>query len=129
VVFGFLLGIGVAYVLSIFHIDQIIISGVKDLVRIDIGQSGYYLMMGIVGGVSRVMIGGFITGLVVAFLFTFVNLDHVIIQGLEEWLQYDMSISGYYLLFAIIGAAVSLLQIVKSMLSPVFYIAGKGRGK
>jgi hypothetical protein len=125
VVFGFILGIGAAYLLTFFHIDQTIIYGVKDLIKIDIGQSGYYLMMGILGGVSRVMIGGFISGLVVAYLFTFINLDHVIIEGLNEWLHYDMSLSGYYLLFAVIGAAVSLLQVVKMMLSPIFFVAGK----
>lgn len=129
VVFGFILGIGIAYVLTFFHIDQTIISGVKDLIKIDIGQSGYYLMMGIVGGISRVMIGGFISGLVVAYLFTFVNLDKIIIEGLKEWLKYDMSISGYYLLFALIGSAMSFLQVVKMLLSPVFFVVGKKKEK
>jgi hypothetical protein len=125
VVLGFIIGIGVAYLLTFFHIDQTIISGVKDLIKIDIGHSGYYLMMGLVGGISRVMIGGFLSGLVVAYLFTFVKLDNIIIEGLKEWFKYDMSMSGYYLLFALIGAAASFLKIVRMLLSPLLFMMGK----
>jgi hypothetical protein len=127
-VLGFILGIGIAYLLTFLHVDQTIISGVKDLIKIDIGHSGYYLMMGIVGGISRVLIGGFISGLVVAYLFTFVKLDHIIIEGLKEWFKYDMSMSGYYLLFAIIGLAVSVLQLLQMLLSP-FSSGGRNREK
>lgn len=120
---GFVIGIGVAYLLTFFHIDQTIISGVRDLIKIDIGQSGYYLLLGIVGGISRVMIGGFISGLVVAFLFTFIKFDHIIIEGIKEWFKYDLSMSGYYLSFAIIGAVVSFLKVVRMFLSPFFFLA------
>lgn len=121
-VLGFVMGIGIAYLLTFFHIDQTIILGVRDLIKIDIGQSGYYLLLGIAGGISRVIVGGFISGLIVAFLFTFVKIDHIIIEGLHEWFKYDMSINGYYLLFAIIGAAVSLLKVVRMLLSPLFFL-------
>jgi len=124
VVLGFLFGVGVAYLLAFFHFDHTIIAGVKDLIKIDIGQSGFYLMMGIVGGISRVMIGGFVTGLVVAYLFTFIKLDHMIIEGMKEWFKYDLSNSGYYLLFAGIGAAASFLKVVRMVLSPLFFIIG-----
>jgi hypothetical protein len=77
--------------------------------------------MGIVGSISRVLIGGFFSGLVVAYLFTFVKLDHIILEGLKEWFKYDMSMSGYYLLFALIGLAVSVLQLVRMLLSPLFF--------
>lgn len=116
------MGIGIAYLLTFLHIDQTIILGVRDLIKIDIGQSGYYLLLGIVGGISRVIIGGFISGLIVAFLFTFAKFDRIIIEGLHEWFKYDMSINGYYMLFAIIGAAVSLLKIVRMLLSPLFFL-------
>lgn len=124
-VLGFIIGIGAAYVLTLLHIDQTIIFGVQDLIKIDIGQSGYYLMMGIVGGISRMMIGGFVSGLIVAYLFTFVNLDRIIIEGLREWLKFNMSISGYYLLFAIIGSLMSLFQVMKTLFSPIFFMVGK----
>lgn len=128
-VFGFVIGIGVAYLFTLFNIDQTIISGVKDLSKIDIGRNGYYLLLGMVGGISRVMIGGFISGLIVAFLFTFVKIDHIVIEGLKEWFKYDMSMSGYYLSFAIIGAAVSLLKVVRMFLSPLFFLARGTKSK
>jgi hypothetical protein len=120
-VLGFIIGIGIAYLLTFLHVDQTIILGVKDLIKVDIGHNGYYLMMGIVGSISRVLIGGFFSGLVVAYLFTFVKLDHIILEGLKEWFKYDMSMSGYYLLFALIGLAVSVLQLVRMLLSPLFF--------
>jgi hypothetical protein len=122
-VLGFILGIGIAYFLSLLHVDHTIIAGVKDLIKIDIGQNGYYLMMGIVGGISKVMITGFLSGLVVAYLFTYVNLDHVVLGGLKEWFKYDMSIGGYYLLFAIIGALLSFLKVVRMLLTPITHMA------
>jgi hypothetical protein len=120
-VLGFIIGIGIAYLLTFLHVDQTIILGVNDLIKVDIGHNGYYLMMGIVGSISRVLIGGFFSGLVVAYLFTFVKLDHIILEGLKEWFKYDMSMSGYYLLFALIGLAVSVLQLVRMLLSPLFF--------
>ena len=114
-----------SHLLTFIHIDQVIISGVRDLIKIDIGHSGYYLMMGIVGGISRVMIGGVLSGLFVAYLFTFVKLDHIIIEGVKELFKYDMSVGAYYLLIAIIGAAVSFLKVVRMVLSPVFFIVKK----
>lgn len=121
--FGFIIGIAVAYLFVFLNIDQTIISGVKDIVKVDIGQSGYYLMFGIVGGVSRAMIGGFFSGLFVAYLFTFVNIDHLIIEGVKEWFKYDMGRGIYYLVFAVLGAAVSFLKVVRMLLSPLFFIA------
>lgn len=128
-VLGFAMGIGVAYLLTFFHIDQTIILGVRDLIKIDIGQSGYYFLLGIAGGISRVIIGGFISGLIIAFIFTFVKFDHIIIEGLHEWFKYDMNINGYYLLFAIIGAGVSLLKIVRMLLRPLFFLTRSNRAK
>lgn len=122
-IFGFIIGIAVAYLFVFLNIDQTIISGVKDIIKVDIGQSGYYLMFGIVGGVSRAMIGGFFSGLFVAYLFTFVNIDHLIIEGVKEWFKYDMGRGIYYLVFAVLGAAVSFLKVVRMLLSPLFFIA------
>lgn len=122
-IFGFIIGIAVAYLFVFLNIDQTIISGVKDIIKVDIGQSGYYLMFGIVGGVSRAMIGGFFSGLFVAYLFTFVNIDHLIIEGVKEWFRYDMGRGIYYLVFAVLGAAVSFLKVVRMLLSPLFFIA------
>jgi hypothetical protein len=126
---GFVLGVGIAYLLTFFHVDQTIISGARDLIKIDIGPSGYYFLFGIIGGISRVMIGGFISGLVVAFLFTLVNFDHIVIEGLKEWFKYDLGISGYYLLFALLGAALSFLKIVRMCLKPLFFLVKKNDGK
>ncbi len=122
-IFGFIIGIAVAYLFVFLNIDKTIISGVRDIIKVDIGQSGYYLMFGIVGGVSRAMIGGFFSGLFVAYLFTFVNIDHLIIEGVKEWFRYDMGRGIYYLLFAVLGAAVSFLKVVRMLLSPLFFIA------
>lgn len=122
-IFGFIIGIAVAYLFVFLNIDKTIILGVKDIIKVDIGQSGYYLMFGIVGGVSRAMIGGFFSGLLVAYLFTFVNIDHLIIEGVKEWFRYDMGRGIYYLLFAVLGAAVSFLKVVRMLLSPLFFIA------
>jgi len=124
-VVGFICGIGIAYLLSLFNIDHMIIAGVKDLIHINIGTGGYYFMMGVVSGISTVMIGGFITGLFVAWLFTFIKLDHIVITGLREWFKYELSTGGYYLLFAIIGAAASFLKVVRTMLRPVLFVAGR----
>lgn len=122
-IFGFIIGLIIAHLFVFLNVDQTIITGVRDLVKVDIGQSGYYLMFGIVGGVSRTMIGGFFTGLLVAYLFTFVNIDHLIIEGVKEWFQYDMGRGVYYLLFAVIGAAVSFLEVVRMLVSPLFFMA------
>jgi hypothetical protein len=120
-IFGFLSGIAVAYLFTYLHVDHIIISGVQNLVKIDIGPSGYYLLMGLVGGISRVMIGGFISGLVVAYLFTFVKLDSLIIEGVKELFKTTINTGGYYLLFAIIGAALSFLEVVRTILRPLSF--------
>ena len=119
-VFGFILGIVIAYLLTLIHLDQDIISGIRELAKIDIGQSGYYLVMGVVGGISRVMIGGFVSGLIVAYLFTFVKIDHIIIEGVKEWFKYDMGMGTYYLLFAAIGAGMSFLTTVRMFLRPIY---------
>jgi hypothetical protein len=99
-----------------------IISGVKDFIRIDIGHIGYYVLMGLVGGISKVMIGGFISGLLLAYLLTFLKVDHFIIDILKELFKYDMGTGGYYLLFAVLGAAVSFLKIVRTLLKPIFFV-------
>lgn len=122
-VLGFIIGIAVAYLLTFFSVDKAIISGVKDLIKINIGQNGYYLAMGLVGGISRVMIGGFVSGLFIAYLLTFIKIDHLLMEGAKEWFKYDMGIGAYYLLFAILGAAASFLKIVRTFLSPLFFIA------
>lgn len=124
-VLGFVLGVAIAYLLTFFHVDQTIISGVKDLIKMDIGQSGYYFLFGVIGGISRVMISGFISGLIVAFLFTLLNLDHIIMDGLKEWFKYDMTTGGYYLLFALLGTALSFLKIIRMCLKPLFFLTKK----
>ena len=121
-VFGFIIGLVVAHILTFIHVDQDIISGIRDIIKVDIGHSGYYLMMGVLGGISRVMIGGFISGIVVAYLFTFVKFDHIIIEGIKEWFKYDMGMGAYYLLFAVIGAGVSFLEVVRMFLRPLFFM-------
>ena len=57
-VLGFLLGVLIAYILAFFNLDQTIIAGVKDVIKIDIGPHGYYFMLGVIGAISRIMIGG-----------------------------------------------------------------------
>jgi hypothetical protein len=121
-IFGFIIGIVIAHLFVFLNIDKTIIAGVRDVIKVDIGQSGYYLMFGVVGGVSRAMIGGFFSGLLVAYLFTFVNIDHLIINGIKEWFKYDMGRGVYYLLFAVLGAAVSFLKVVRMLLSPLFFM-------
>ena len=128
-ILGFLLGIAVAYVFTYLQIDQTIISGVKSLAKIDIGSSGYYLLMGLIGGISRVMMGGFISGLAVAYLFTFVKLDSLIIEGVKELFKINLNTGGYYLLFAIIGAALSFLKAVRIFTSPLSFSIKKLFGK
>jgi len=128
-VLGFLFGIVVAYIFTYLQIDQIIISGVKSLVKIDIGPSGYYLLLGLIGGISRVMMGGFISGLAVAYLFTFVKLDSLIIEGVKELFKINLNTGGYYLLFAIIGAALSFLKAVRIFTSPLSFSMKKLFGK
>lgn len=125
--FGFIIGIVIAYGLTFVHVDQAIISGIKNMIKIDIGMMGYYLLMGIIGGISRVMIGGFISGIVVAYVLTFAGADHFIINGLKEWFKYDMGIGAYYLSFAVIGAGLSFLKVVRMFLSPLFFLA-KSKG-
>jgi len=120
VFFGFIIGIIIAYLLTLINVDQDIISGIRSIVNVDIGSSGYYLVMGVVGGISLDLIGGFFSGIVVAFLFTFVNLDHIIIQGVREWFKYDMGMGTYYLLFGVIGAGMSFLTAVKMFLRPLY---------
>lgn len=128
-VLGFVFGVAIAYLLTFFHIDQTIIAGVKDLIKMDIGQSGYYFLFGIIGGISRIMIGGFISGLIVAFLFTLLSLDHIIIDGLKEWFKYDMTTGSYYLLFALLGAALSFLKIIRMCLKPLLFLTKKSNAK
>lgn len=128
-VLGFVFGVAIAYLLTFFHIDQTIIAGVNDLIKMDIGQSGYYFLFGIIGGISRIMIGGFISGLIVAFLFTLLSLDHIIIDGLKEWFKYDMTAGSYYLLFALLGAALSFLKIIRMCLKPLFFLTKKSNAK
>lgn len=121
-VFGFIIGIVIAYGLTFVHVDQAIISGIKNIIKFDIGVTGYYLLMGIVGGISRVMIGGFISGVVIAYLLTFANVDHFMINGAKEWFKYDMGTGAYYLLFAVFGAGLSFLKVVRMFLSPLFFL-------
>lgn len=119
-IIGFLVGIAVAYALSWFHIDAVIIAGVKQLFNMDIGTSGYYLLMGLACGISRVILGGMITGLIVAYIFTFFELDVMIIQGLKEVFKLNLTIDGYYIIFAIMGAVFSLLRMIRFFAGPLF---------
>ena len=121
-IFGFIIGIIIAHLLTFIHVDQVITSGIRDIIKIDIGHSGYYLMMGVVGGISRVMIGGFLSGIVITYLFTFIKFDHIIMEGVKEWFKYDMGVGAYYLLFAIIGAGTSFLKVVRMFLRPLFFM-------
>lgn len=122
-VFGFIIGIVIAYGLTFIHVDQAITSGIKNLIKFDIGVVGYYLLMGIVGGISRVMIGGVISGVVIAYLLTFAKVDHFIVEGVKELFKYDMGMGAYYLLFAVLGAGLSFLKVVRMFLSPLFFLA------
>ena len=121
-IFGFIIGIVIAYGLTFIHVDQAITSGIKNIIKVDIGVIGYYLLMGVIGGISRVMIGGFISGVVIAYLLTFGKVDHFIIEGAKEWFKYDMGIGTYYLLFAVLGAGLSFLKVVRMFLSPLFFL-------
>lgn len=120
-IFGFIVGIAIAHLLTFVHMDQIIISGVRDLIKVDINISGYYLMLGMVGGISRAMIGGFFSGLFIAYLLTYITVDHIIIENIRQLFKYDMGQNVYYLLFGVLGAAVSFLKIVRMFLSPVLF--------
>ncbi len=120
--FGFVIGIVIAYVLTFIHVDQAITSGIKNVIKFEIGIIGYYLLMGIVGGISRVMIGGMISGVVIAYLLTFGKLDHFIIEIAKEWFKYDMGMGAYYLLFGILGAGLSFLKVVRMFLSPLLFL-------
>jgi hypothetical protein len=128
-IFGFIIGIVIAYGLTFVHVDQAITSGIKNIVQFDVGATGYYLLMGIAGGISRVMIGGFISGVIVAFILTYVNLDHFIIVSMKEWFKHDVGIGAYYLLFGVAGAGLSFLKVVRILLSPLFFFAKSDKRK
>jgi len=124
--FGFIIGMVIAYGLTFVHVDQTIISGIRNIVKFDIGTMGYYLLMGMVGGISRVMIGGVISGIAIAYMLTFAQVDHFVIEGVKQGFKYDMGIGAYYLLFAVLGAGLSFLKVVRMLLSPlVFLVKGK----
>lgn len=122
---GFMMGIGVAVLLAQFQVDSVIIAGMRDFFKINIGQNGYYLLMGIIGGISRVMIGGFVSGLFFAYAFTFVKIDMIIIKGMRELLSINLSTAEYYVMFGAIGAGLSLLKIVQTCLAPLFFFRKK----
>lgn len=120
-IFGFIIGLVIAYGLTFVHVDQAIISSIKSIIKIDIGVTGYYILMGLAGGISRVMIGGFISGVILAYVLTFVNVDHFIIESAKGLFKYDMGVGAYYLLFAVLGAGLSFLKVVRMFLSPLFF--------
>ncbi|MBC8014755.1 MAG: hypothetical protein H7X79_03305 [Sporomusaceae bacterium] len=122
-VVGFVIGVVIAYFLTATHIDQVIISSINDITKFDIGQVGYYLIMGIAGGISLIAIGGFLSGIMVAYLLTWPGFDQYIIEAIKEWFNYDMSRGAYYLLFAVMGAAISFLEVVQMSLSSLFSAA------
>lgn len=117
---GFVIGIVVAYFLTSTHIDQVIISSLNDITKFDIGRVGYYLIMGIAGGISLIAIGGFLSGIMVAYLLTWPGFDQYIIEAIRDWFSYDMSRGAYYLLFAVMGAAISFLEVVQMSLGSLF---------
>lgn len=117
---GFVIGIVVAYFLTSTHIDQVIISSINDITKFDIGRVGYYLIMGIAGGISLIAIGGFLSGIMVAYLLTWPGFDQYIIEAIRDWFSYDMSRGAYYLLFAVMGAAISFLEVVQMSLGSLF---------
>ena len=124
-ILGFIMGLVIAHLLTFIHMDQVIISGVHDLIKVNISTSGYYFMLGMVGGISRAMIGGFFTGLLIAHILTYITVDHIVIEGVKEWFKYDMGQGVYYLLFGVLGAAVSFLKVVRMLLSPLFFLVKK----
>lgn len=49
------------------------------------------------------MLGGFIAGLIVAWILSLFGIDHLVINSAKELLNANNSISTYYIIFAIIG--------------------------
>ncbi|MBC7088059.1 MAG: hypothetical protein H5T96_06165 [Tissierellales bacterium] len=49
------------------------------------------------------MLGGFLIGIFVAWILSFFGVDSMIIQGLYELFNIEITSAGYYTLFALIG--------------------------
>ncbi len=49
------------------------------------------------------MLGGFLIGILVAWILSFFGIDSMIIQGLNELFKIEITSAGYYTLFALIG--------------------------
>ena len=50
------------------------------------------------------MLGGFVSGLIVAWILSWFNVDSMIINSAREMFQASMSISSYYVCFGLLGA-------------------------
>lgn len=50
------------------------------------------------------MLGGFISGLIVAWILSLFHVDNMVINSAREVLQVGISVSTYYIVFALIGA-------------------------
>jgi len=49
------------------------------------------------------MLEGFVGGLIIAWLLTWFRVDHIIITAIQETFKITISISQYYIVFALIG--------------------------
>lgn len=53
---------------------------------------------------------GIIGGLLIAWLLNFIGFSDVLVQGINELFGLQISIAGYYVIFAIIGLITELLS-------------------
>lgn len=67
------------------------------------------------------MLLGLISGLIVAWLVSIFGGDLLIIQGVFELTGKQISIAGYYTIFALVGLIMDLLRIVPKY--PVKYLS------
>lgn len=54
--------------------------------------------------------GGIVGGLVLAWILTWFRVDNIIINGVNELFGLEITGSGYYVMFALIGLIVNLLR-------------------
>ncbi|MDD3613307.1 MAG: hypothetical protein WAP98_06760 [Caldicoprobacterales bacterium] len=54
--------------------------------------------------------GGIVGGLVLAWILTWFRVDNIIINGVNELFGLEITRSGYYVMFALIGLIVNLLR-------------------
>lgn len=53
--------------------------------------------------------GGIIGGLIIAWILSWFGIDNIIIRGVNELFDIEISTAGYYVLFAIVGLITRLL--------------------